>query len=82
MKLIDLFMKLFISEYKWVYSMHAFLIGPYFTLLGYLLYKYSKGYTKYEEFLESSAKALIIIGLVMSSYHGYKWMLRNKNSFS
>tara|TARA_B100001287_G_C22629770_1_gene504484 strand:+ start:566 stop:808 length:243 start_codon:yes stop_codon:yes gene_type:complete len=78
MNLIDKFMKLFISEYKWVYSMHAFIIGPYFALLGYLLHKYSKGYTMYEEFLNSSAIALIIIGLVMSSYHGYKWLIRNK----
>ena len=78
MNLIDTFMKLFISEYKWVYSMHTFIIGPYFVLLGYLLNKYSKGYTMYEEFLHSSAIALIITGLVMFSYHGYKWLLRNK----
>ncbi len=71
-------MDTFISEYKWVYSMHAFILGPYFALLGYCLRKYSKGYTKYEDFMNGSANALIIIGIVIILYHGHKWLDRNK----
>lgn len=62
----------FIQGHNWVYSFHIFVVGPYLAFLGYLLNKYNKGFTKYEDFINGAIMTLIVVGIIIVLYHSYK----------
>ena len=62
----------FIQGHNWVYSFHIFVVGPYLAFLGYLLKKYNRGFSKYEEFINGGIMTLIVVGIIIVLYHSYK----------
>uniref|UniRef100_A0A6C0BS92 Uncharacterized protein n=1 Tax=viral metagenome TaxID=1070528 RepID=A0A6C0BS92_9ZZZZ len=72
-------MDVLISGHNWVYSFHALIVGPFLGIVGYLGDKYSKGFTKYDDYLRACFKVLLVIGVVVALYHSHKLLLNNKS---
>ena len=72
-------MSVLISGYNWVYTFHAFVVGPFLGILGYLGDKHTKGFDKYDGYLRACFKILLVLGIVVSLYHSHKLLLNNKS---
>ena len=71
-------MKSLFSDYKWINTMHIF-IGPLLSLIAYLAYSLHFGnkFKNYEDFIKGLLISQIIIGLVVSLYHGHRLAQKN-----
>ena len=70
-------MDFLIKDRKWIYSVHAFILGPLFVVLSYFSNEYSKGYTKYQEEIKLGYSSLFWIGILIILYHSYKLLVAN-----
>ncbi len=64
--------------YKWVNTMHIF-FGPLLALIAYLAYAlhFEKKYTNYQDLIKGLLIAQIVIGIVVTLYHGHRLAQKN-----
>ena len=73
-------MDLLITGHNWVYTSHAFIIGPFLGLFGYLGDQHNKGFdSKYDSYLKACFKVLLAMGIIVTIYHFHKLLLNNKS---
>lgn len=74
---MDSLQKIFVDNGKIINTIHLFLVGPYLGFLGYFLYQNVNGYKNHDEILSKAVISLIIVGIIVGSYHSYLLMSKN-----
>lgn len=64
--------------YKWVNTMHIF-FGPLLALIAYLAYvlHFEGKFKNYEDLIKGLLIAQIVIGLIVTLYHGHRLAQKN-----
>lgn len=68
----------FFGGYNWVNTMHI-AVGPLLSLIAYLAYSlhFDGKFTNYQDLIKGLLISQIIIGLVVTIYHGHRLAQRN-----